>query len=226
MESRRAEANLGNRLVGVTEVYVFHGGVLRGDLGASPISLQPVPATAVRLPNCCVRDPPRDSAQNDAITLIDEIGVMAKADALEICGEKRDSVLLVKNHLAGLSVADYVLSHRPVIAARTTVLFELRQYKIRDGYKDSWVRLMEDEIIPFQVAQGMVILGSFTGDDDDSIYVWIRRFKDEAERERLYRAVYESDHWKEKIAPRIPEMMDREAINVIRLEPTLKSPIQ
>lgn len=88
------------------------------------------------------------------------------------------------------------------------------------------MRLMEDEIIPFQVAQGMVILGSFTGEDDDSIYVWIRRFKDEAERERLYEAVYDSDHWKENIGPRIPEMMDREAINVIRLDPTAKSPLQ
>lgn len=106
------------------------------------------------------------------------------------------------------------------------MLIELRQYKIRDGHKKSWVRLMEGEIIPFQLAQGMVILGSFTGEDDDSIYVWIRRFKDEAERERLYEAVYESAHWKENIAPRIPEMMDREAINVIRLEPTPKSPIQ
>jgi hypothetical protein len=106
------------------------------------------------------------------------------------------------------------------------VLFELRQYKIREGHKENWVRLMEDEIIPFQVAQGMVILGSFTGEDDDSIYVWIRRFKDEAERERLYEAVYDSDHWKENIGPRIPEMMDREAINVIRLDPTAKSPLQ
>ena len=106
------------------------------------------------------------------------------------------------------------------------MLFELRQYKIRDGHKESWMRLMEDEIIPFQVAQGRVILGSFMGEDDDSIYVWIRRFKDEAERERLYQTVYESAHWKENIAPRIPEMMDREAIKVIRLEPTPKSPIQ
>ncbi|HJM89773.1 MAG TPA: NIPSNAP family protein [Dehalococcoidia bacterium] len=106
------------------------------------------------------------------------------------------------------------------------MLFELRQYKIRDGQQENWVRLMEDEVIPFQVAQGMVVLGSFTGEDDDSVYVWIRRFEDEAERERLYTAVYESDHWRDNIAPLIPKMMDREAINVTRLEPTAKSPIQ
>ena len=106
------------------------------------------------------------------------------------------------------------------------MLFELRQYHIRPGFQDAWVRLMEDEIIPFQVAQGMVILGSFVGEDDESAYVWIRRFADEDERKRLYAAVYESDHWKTNIGPRIPEMMDREQIRVTRLTPTAKSPIQ
>ena len=106
------------------------------------------------------------------------------------------------------------------------MLYELRQYEIKPGEKDNWVRLMEDEIIPFQVAQGMVILGSFTGEDDDSVYVWIRRFKDEAERERLYEAVYQSDHWKDNIGPLIPDMMIRDSMNITRLDPTAKSPLQ
>jgi hypothetical protein len=106
------------------------------------------------------------------------------------------------------------------------MLFELRQYHIRPGCRGAWVRLMEDEIIPFQVAQGMVILGSFVGEEDESVYVWIRRFADEEERKRLYAAVYESDHWKTQIGPRIPELMDREQIRVTRLTPTAKSPIQ
>ncbi len=49
----------------------------------------------------------KELAQKDAKDLIDEFVVMAKAEALEICGEKRDSVLLVKNHLeSGLRVAE------------------------------------------------------------------------------------------------------------------------
>ena len=106
------------------------------------------------------------------------------------------------------------------------MLFELRQYKIKPGQRDAWVRLMENEIIPFQVSKGMVILGSFVGEEDESVYVWVRRFKDEAERERLYEEVYESDHWRDEIAPRIPDMMEREAVQVTRLEATAKSPIQ
>ena len=37
------------------------------------------------------------------------------------------------------------------------MLFELRQYRLRPGQRDNWVRLMEEAIIPFQSSQGMVI---------------------------------------------------------------------
>ncbi len=106
------------------------------------------------------------------------------------------------------------------------MFFELRQYAIRPGKQAEWVELMETEIIPFQVAQGMVILGSWVGEEDDSVYVWLRRFQDEAERERLYKAVYDSDHWKNVIGPKIPDLMDREQIQVTRIEATPKSGIQ
>lgn len=101
--------------------------------------------------------------------------------------------------------------------------YELRQYSILPGKMDEWLRLMEEEIIPFQVSQGMVIAGSFRGEQDDSIYIWMRRFESEEERERLYAAVYESETWKTKIAPRIPEVMDRSAVQVTRLSPTSRS---
>ena len=31
------------------------------------------------------------------------------------------------------------------------MFFELRQYHIRPGQRDKWVKCMEEEIIPFQV---------------------------------------------------------------------------
>jgi hypothetical protein len=84
------------------------------------------------------------------------------------------------------------------------MFFELRQYRTKPGQREKWVKFMEEEIIPFQVAKGMVILGSFVGQAEDDLYVWIRRFDSEDERKRLYTAVYESDHWKNHIAPQIP----------------------
>ena len=104
--------------------------------------------------------------------------------------------------------------------------YELRQYKILPGKMDEWVALMEREIIPFQVAQGMVVTASFRGAEDESAYIWMRRFENEEEKERLYAAVYQSDRWKNDIGPRIPALMDRSAVRVTRLTPTPKSPAQ
>ena len=104
--------------------------------------------------------------------------------------------------------------------------YELRQYHVRPGKMAEWLKIMEGEIIPFQVAKGMVITGSFKGESDDSVYVWMRRFDSEATREALYKAVYESDHWKKEIAPRIPDLLDREKAVVTRIVPTGKSPVQ
>lgn len=104
--------------------------------------------------------------------------------------------------------------------------YELRQYKILPGKMDDWVAFMEQTIIPFQVAQGMVITGSFRGEEDDTAYFWMRRFENDEECKALYAAVYQSDTWKNDIGPRIPEMMDREGINVTRILPTPKSATQ
>jgi hypothetical protein len=104
--------------------------------------------------------------------------------------------------------------------------YELRQYRVLPGKMDEWVKIMEEEIIPFQISKGMVICGSFRGESDDSVYVWLRRFESEAQREALYTAVYESEHWKNKIAPRVPSCLDRSAMVVTRIVPTAKSTIQ
>src|SRR5881392_1086410 len=104
--------------------------------------------------------------------------------------------------------------------------YELRQYKVRPSKIAEWLKVMEEKIIPFQVANGMVITGSFRGEADDSVYVWLRRFESEAQREALYKAVYESDHWKKEIAPRIPDLLDREKNVVTRIAPTTRSTVQ
>ena len=103
--------------------------------------------------------------------------------------------------------------------------YELRQYKVLPGMMDDWVKFMEDEIIPFQVAKGMVICGSFKGEEDESIYIWLRRFESEKRREELYEAVYESDFWKNDVSPRVSNYLDREAAIITRIVPTPKSTV-
>src|SRR5215471_11282279 len=95
------------------------------------------------------------------------------------------------------------------------MLFELRQYRVYPGQRDRWVKFMEEVIIPFQVSKGMVVVGSFVADEDPDAYVWIRRFENEDER----------DHWKNEIAPRVSEMLDRPQMVITRLQPTPRSVI-
>src|SRR5579884_2108464 len=104
--------------------------------------------------------------------------------------------------------------------------YELRQYKVQPGKMAEWLKVMEEEIIPFQVSKGMVVCGSFRGETDPSVYVWLRRFESEAQRVALYKAVYESEYWKNEIAPRVPNYLDRPNNVVTRMIPTLRSTVQ
>ena len=104
--------------------------------------------------------------------------------------------------------------------------YELRRYRVLPGKMDAWVRCMEETIIPFQVAHGMVIAGSFRGESDDQTYVWMRRFDSEEQREQLYAAVYESDEWKNDISPQVEQLIERSTIEVTRLVATPKSVLQ
>ncbi len=104
--------------------------------------------------------------------------------------------------------------------------YELRQYEIRPGKMEAWLKLMHEEIIPFQAGNGMVITASFRHETDDSIYFWMRRFESEAEREQLYAAVYQSEHWKTVLSAQVGACINRETIKVQRLLPTKMSPVQ
>ena len=105
------------------------------------------------------------------------------------------------------------------------MFLELRQYRTHPGQRNNWVKYMEEIIIPIQVSKGMVIVGSFVGEEELDLYVWIRRFASESERQRLYEAVYQTDEWVNNISPKIPEMLDRDKIVVTRIEPTAASVI-
>ena len=104
--------------------------------------------------------------------------------------------------------------------------FELRQYRTRPGQRENWGEYMERTVIPFQISKGMVVVGSFVGEEEENLYVWMRRFESEEKREQLYQAVYESQRWKDEIGPRVGELINREQIKVTRLEATPKSVLQ
>jgi hypothetical protein len=101
--------------------------------------------------------------------------------------------------------------------------YELRQYQSQPGKRDDLASYMEEVVIPFQVAKGVVVTAAFRGEQDEDLYVWMRRFETESERDRLYSAVYQSHEWKTEMGPKVMELLDRDHIKVTRLEPMPKS---
>jgi hypothetical protein len=106
------------------------------------------------------------------------------------------------------------------------VIYELRQYRVKKGKMKQWLKVMDEQIVPFQASQGMVIPAGFSAPKEKDLYVWLRRFKNEAERKRQYRKVYESDHWKKVIAPQVDLLLDTSAIVVTDLTPATWSMLQ
>jgi hypothetical protein len=96
-------------------------------------------------------------------------------------------------------------------------LVELRQYRTQPGQRENWVRFMNDAIIPFQTSKGMKILGTWVAEQEDDLFVWMREFESEEERVRLYAEVYESDYWKNEVAPKVTDMLDRGRSVITRL---------
>ena len=95
-------------------------------------------------------------------------------------------------------------------------------------------------IIPFQVSKGMIIHGSFTENSFDrfhfsdgkremetlenrNLYIWIRRFKNLDHKQKLYKDVYQSNEWINKIAPKVEKLINRNTIIVHNLSPTALS---
>ena len=105
------------------------------------------------------------------------------------------------------------------------MFFELRVYSLVPGKADEFAEYMDDVIIPYQLSKGMVILASFVNDAKDT-YVWIRRFEDEADKEARYDAVYNTDYWRDEVAPKLPAMMDVDNLRVTILEATPRSFMQ
>jgi hypothetical protein len=106
------------------------------------------------------------------------------------------------------------------------MFFELRQYWMFPGKRDEYVRFMEELIIPGQQAMGIDIIGSFIGQEDDNLYVWIRRFESEDQLNAFNTAYYETDEWKNTLLPKARELNDFSRMLVTRIEATPASLIQ
>ncbi len=100
------------------------------------------------------------------------------------------------------------------------MIFELREYRIKTGMRTSWVKLMDEMIIPFQQKMGMTIIGSFTAIEDEDLYIWIRGFNSEEERKVLYDKVYGSEYWEKDVRNVMGDMLIKSEVKVTMMDST------
>lgn len=92
------------------------------------------------------------------------------------------------------------------------MLYEIRRYRTLPGRREAWIAFMEEAVLPLHAAAGVPVVGTFTDEDDEDVYVWIRAFEDEAARTAGYQAIYESETWVSTIAPRVGDFLNRSAV--------------
>ena len=69
-------------------------------------------------------------------------------------------------------------------------VFELRQYTLRGGQRDTLISLFEANFIESQEVVGAHIIGTFRDLDDPDRFVWMRGFRDMAARKDALEAFY------------------------------------
>jgi len=118
--------------------------------------------------------------------------------------------------LAGAAAPSGELAAQVAVPAPGPVV-ELRQYKIVHGRRDAFVALFEREFVETQDAVGMPLLGQFRDLDDSDRFVWLRSFRDMADRLRALTDFYTGPVWKAHRAEANPMLDDND--NVLLLKP-------
>jgi hypothetical protein len=79
------------------------------------------------------------------------------------------------------------------------MIVEVRSYRIVPGRREEFIRLFESRAVPALRAHGMKVLGPLIDVENPNKFVWLRSFPSLEERDRLKKAFYEGDLWKNEL---------------------------
>jgi hypothetical protein len=121
---------------------------------------------------------------------------------------------------AAVSLATDALSIFPQEAkvAEDTV-FELRQYTLYGGRRDTLISLFEKNFIEPQDAVGAHVLGTFRDLDDPDRFVWIRGFRDMPARQQALESFYGGPVWTAHKKEANATMVDSDNVLLLRALP-------
>jgi quinol monooxygenase YgiN len=98
------------------------------------------------------------------------------------------------------------------------MFYEIRTEHAHPGRGTELAGYMDQTVIPLHQEMGMNVVGTFTVIGDEDTFVWIRRFEDAADRERILDAVHQHPRFA-AIADTVSALMAGNE-STVRLEPT------
>lgn len=95
-------------------------------------------------------------------------------------------------------------------------VFELRQYTLQPGKRDTLVELFDRALVEPQEATGMWIVGQFRDLDRPDRFVWVRGFRDMTVRTPMLTEFYRGPTWKEHASAANATMRDVSDVLLLR----------
>jgi len=103
------------------------------------------------------------------------------------------------------------------------VIFELRQYALKPGARDTLIELFDREFVESQEVLGSYIVGQFRDLDRPDYFVWVRGFADMPTRQQALTAFYGGPVWKASREAANATMIDTDDVYLLR-GPEIRAP--
>jgi len=96
-------------------------------------------------------------------------------------------------------------------------VFELRQYTLHPGKRDTLIELFDRELVETQEAAGMRVIGQFRDLGDPDRFVWFRAFPDMVHRKEALSSFYSDTTWRTHRDAANATMIDSDDVLLLRL---------
>jgi hypothetical protein len=115
------------------------------------------------------------------------------------------------------AVATQVSAKEATPMSNESTVFELRQYTLHGGQRDTLITMFEADFLKPLNESGMHVVGTFRDLDDPDRFAWMRGFPDMASRPQALSNFYDGALWKSKRNAANATILDSD--NVLLLKP-------
>jgi hypothetical protein len=96
-------------------------------------------------------------------------------------------------------------------------VFELRQYTLHPGKRDTLIDLFENEFLETQESAGIRVIGQFRDLGDPDRFVWFRAFPDMVRRKEALTSFYSDTTWRTHRDAANATMIDSDNVLLLRI---------